>query len=126
VTNGAFAAWTADHPSWGQESAVDLGLADNGYLSHFIDGQPVEGDADKAVSYVSWSAANEYCRAHGGLYPLDAEPLRWAESNGAPGFEWRADRDGRPRWRDSTGETSKPGIFRASMTGTLFGFRCAG
>ena len=120
VTNKAFARWLTTHPDWAPTAARASGRADARYLARWKDDAPPAGKDSAAATDVSWAAADAYCASRGGLAPLDAPPLKWAESE--PWLEFRV-ADGTPAWRRNDGGESR--AVRRSETGVLAGFRCA-
>ena len=77
VTNEAFAAFVAAHPSWTVQQVPAM-FAEPNYLRHWAirDHQqslPTVADAQRPVVNVSWFAARAYCVAQGKRLPTLAE-----------------------------------------------------
>jgi hypothetical protein len=121
VTVAQFAGWLASNPAWHRDAAIAEGKAKGQYLPGWVGAKPPVG-VDGAVKGVSWHAANQYCRSHGGLADIDAPPLRWVEASDQPYIEYRASA-GRASWRTNDGRTS-PHLDPATVA-ALTGFRCA-
>ena len=72
VTNAQFAEFVKSHPQW-QRGKVGSKQSDRSYLSHWVKNgdeyAPKAEDADKPVTFVSWFAANAYCKAQGKHLP---------------------------------------------------------
>lgn len=122
VSNASYAGWLASHGDWLRDAAIDANKADGNYLKGWDGATPPAGKESQAIVNVSWSAANAYCAARGGLAALDAEPTTWTESASSPWHEYRQN-DGKPAWRRSDGGVST-NVGRAD-TRAFIGFRCA-
>lgn len=122
VTNASFASWLSAHPEWTHDAAVAAGQADDGYLKGWNGAEPPAGRGDRAAVSVSWAAAQAYCKGHGGLASVDAEPLGWQESNTQPWHEYRQSGGG-PAWRRSDGTVSAT-VSRTAVN-SVTGLRCA-
>ncbi len=120
VTRNDFARWLEDHPDWTRDSAIARGKASHDYLSDWEDGKPKKGSAP--MVFVTWTAAQAYCKSRGGLPPLDAPPLTWTESADQPFQEWRS-KDGAPAYRRKDG-TNSPSV-KTTDSNNFTGFRCA-
>lgn len=72
VTNSQFFRFTVARPEWAPERVAPQ-FADARYLSHWSGGpgfrRPAPWLMDLPVTYVSWHAADAYCRAQGGALP---------------------------------------------------------
>lgn len=122
VSIRSFAAWLADHPEWQHDAAIAAGTAAEGYLKGWNGAEPPAGQGDRAVVNVSWAAAQAYCKGHGGLADVGAEPLGWQESSAQPWHEYRQD-NGAPAWRRSDASVSAT-VPRSQVNGVT-GIRCA-
>lgn len=96
VTNGEFLQFVRTQPNW-QRGNVPVLFADAGYLQHWESpdrlGNAVR--ADQPVVYVSWFAADAYCRSEQGRLPSWYEWELVAASD-----ELRSDARDDPRWRE--------------------------
>ncbi|MSP55242.1 MAG: serine/threonine protein kinase [Myxococcales bacterium] len=122
VNNAAFAIWLGEHPEWQQASAIAAGEAQAGYLKGWTGAEPPPGATDRGTVNVSWAAAQAYCKGHGGLADLGAEPATWQEEPSQPWHEYRNDSGG-GAWRRADGSTSS--AVSRSHASAVTGFRCA-
>ncbi|MDP5291600.1 formylglycine-generating enzyme family protein [Oceanimonas sp. CHS3-5] len=95
VTNRQFAAFVAAHSAW-QPGRPPALFTEPGYLRHWAGMSPSQEQLNQPVTYVSWFAADAYCRAQGKRLPKVAEWEYAAQAsataaNGArePGFTRR-------------------------------------
>lgn len=72
VTNGEFAEFLQQNPSWQAGTAPAL-FVESQYLSHWPGKQPADEQLKQPVTYVSWYAANAYCQAQGKRLPTVSE-----------------------------------------------------
>lgn len=121
VSRRQYAAWLQEHPEWLPEAARSSGLSNDRYLKDWREGRPPEGKEDAPVLYVPWSAANAFCAARGGLPPVDAAPLTWADSDTVPWMEHRQ-QGGRAAWRRNDGTVSDNVVESEAARSTSF--RC--
>jgi formylglycine-generating enzyme required for sulfatase activity len=69
ITNAEFAAFVARFPEWSRNRAPSV-FVDPGYLEHWpTPAGPDAALASRAVTNVSWFAADAYCAAHDGRLP---------------------------------------------------------
>lgn len=122
VNNAAFGRWLGEHPEWQQESAIAAGEAQAGYLKGWTGAEPPPGSTERGAVNVSWAAAQAYCKSHGGLADLGAEPATWQEASAQPWHEYRNDAGG-AAWRRADGTTSS--AVSRSQANAVTGFRCA-
>jgi serine/threonine protein kinase len=121
VTNAEFARWLAKNPDWSRDAAIAAGTGDPNYLRDWTNGQP-PGAGSAFAGGVSWAAAQAYCRSHGGLASVDADPREWAESPSQPFMEWRISGSS-PAWRRADGAPSTK--VEPAQSNGFTGFRCA-
>lgn len=73
ATNAEFSAFVKKHPEWQKGRARSV-FTEKQYLQHWPkSNQPKAADAQKPVVYVSWFAADAYCRAQGKHLPTVAQ-----------------------------------------------------
>ena len=74
VSNAQFLEFVRREPSW-RRGAVSKLFADEAYLSQWAGPLELGPDApaDAPVTFVSWFAADAYCRSEGGRLPSEAE-----------------------------------------------------
>ena len=85
VTNADFSRFVESNPAWGPRIAGGQDRSSR-YLEHWRSGAYVEGTARHPVTFVSWHAAQAYCKWKGGRLPTEAEwelaasdPRQWTE-----------------------------------------------
>lgn len=90
VTNARFAEFLDAVPGWGQ-SQLPTTSHNGSYLADWIDDRYPDGRADHPVVYVTWAAAQSFCRWAGGRLPTEAEWEYVARSGGDAEFPWGDD-----------------------------------
>jgi formylglycine-generating enzyme len=72
VTNARYAAFVAARPEWGP-GQLPAHLHNGHYLDHWDSGAYPEEKGDHPVVFVTWHAAQAFCRWQGGRLPTEAE-----------------------------------------------------
>ncbi|WP_417604219.1 formylglycine-generating enzyme family protein [Oceanimonas baumannii] len=72
VTNQQFAAFVAAHPQWQRGRPAPL-FTEPAYLQHWPGPAPAAEQHQQPVTFISWFAADAYCRAQGKRLPTVAE-----------------------------------------------------
>ena len=96
VTNADFLAFVRAQPQWRRDTVVTV-FAESRYLSHWAGPLQLGAKAlpQQPVVWVSWFAANAYCRAQGARLPI------WSQwEYAAAADERRTDARTDPAWRE--------------------------
>ena len=98
VTNGEFLAFVRAHPEWRRDRVAKV-FADRSYLRHWAraDALGAAARAAQPVTYVSWFAANAYCKSENARLPswhewelsaaADASRARWKAGRALGGID---------------------------------------
>jgi len=119
LTHAEFAMFLNKHPRWGQDEAMEAGMADRHYLKRWRRGGPRRGELGEPVTSVSFAAAQAICEDRGGLPQYDDAPWTWT---GGAAIEFRL-HGSQPWLRTSFGKHMK---IRGdhSWTSPVVGVRC--
>jgi formylglycine-generating enzyme len=97
VTNADFLAFVRAHPLWKRDAVAGGVFAERRYLSHWAGAAELGANAlpQQPVVWVSWFAANAYCKAQGAHLPTWTQ---WEVAAAAD--EQRRDARADPAWRE--------------------------
>lgn len=90
VTNAQFREFLEHVPEWRKEQ-LDASEHNGDYLADWQDGHYPDKSARLPVGFVTWSAAQSYCRWRGGRLPTEAEWEYVARSGDGREFPWGDD-----------------------------------
>jgi formylglycine-generating enzyme required for sulfatase activity len=87
VTKAQFAAFIAARPEWHRQN-LSAALHNGHYLEDWVSGRYPKGQDAYPVVFVTWHAAQSYCRWMGGRLPTESEWEYAARGGGNVEFPW--------------------------------------